>query len=112
MKSPKFQIFKDGAGEFRFRLLAGNNEVVLASEGYKNKAGCQNGIESVKKNSGDDARFVTKSSTNDETYFELTAANSQVIGTSQMYKSESGRSNGIKSVQKIAAGAPVEDTTG
>ena len=47
---PKFEIFKDKAGEFRFRLKAANAEIIAASEGYKAKAGCLNGIESVKNN--------------------------------------------------------------
>ena len=48
--NPKFEIYVDKAGEFRFRLKAKNGEPILASEGYKTKAGCKNGIESVKKN--------------------------------------------------------------
>ena len=47
---PKFEMYVDKAGEFRFRLKAKNGEPILASEGYKTKAGCKNGIESVKKN--------------------------------------------------------------
>jgi len=47
---PKFEIYKDEAGEFRFRLKAGNGEIIAASEGYKAKAGCLNGIESVQNN--------------------------------------------------------------
>ena len=48
--NPKFEIYVDKAGEFRFRLKDKNGEPILASEGYKTKAGCKNGIESVKKN--------------------------------------------------------------
>ena len=48
--NPKFEIYVDKAGEFRFRLKAKNGEPILASEGYKTKAGCKNGIGSVKKN--------------------------------------------------------------
>jgi len=48
--NPKFEIYLDKAGEFRFRLKAKNGEPILASEGYKSKAGCKNGIESVRKN--------------------------------------------------------------
>ena len=47
---PKFEIYNDKAGEFRFRLKARNGEIILASEGYKTKAACENGIESVRKN--------------------------------------------------------------
>ena len=50
VKHPKFEIYKDKAGEFRFRLKAKNGEIIATSEGYKAKASCENGIESVKKN--------------------------------------------------------------
>lgn len=50
VKHPKFEMYADKAGEFRFRLKARNGEIIATSEGYKAKAGCLNGIESVKKN--------------------------------------------------------------
>ena len=49
-KHPKFEIYTDKAGEFRFRLKATNGQIIATSEGYKAKASCLNGIESVKKN--------------------------------------------------------------
>ena len=47
---PKFEMYEDKAGEFRFRLKARNGEIIATSEGYKTKASCENGIDSVKKN--------------------------------------------------------------
>ena len=52
-KCPKFQIYVDKAGEFRFRLLAKNGQNIAASEGYTKLASCLNGIESVRKNAPD-----------------------------------------------------------
>lgn len=49
-KHPKFEVYTDKAGEFRFRLKAKNAEIIAVSEGYKAMSGCMNGIESVKKN--------------------------------------------------------------
>lgn len=49
-KCPKFQIYLDRAGEYRFRLLASNGQNIAASEGYSRKDSCLNGIESVRKN--------------------------------------------------------------
>jgi uncharacterized protein len=49
----KFEVYKDKAGEFRFRLKAGNGEVIATGEGYKTMASALNGIESVKKNAPD-----------------------------------------------------------
>ncbi len=53
VKHPKFEVYEDKAGEFRFRLKATNGQVIATSEGYKAKASCMNGIESVKKNAVD-----------------------------------------------------------
>ena len=50
VKHPKFEVYEDKSGEFRFRLKAKNGEVIAVSEGYKAKASCLNGVESVKKN--------------------------------------------------------------
>lgn len=49
-KNPKFEVFEDKAGEYRFNLKAKNGQIIAVSEGYKAKAGCMNGIESVRKN--------------------------------------------------------------
>lgn len=50
VKNPKFEVYQDKAGEFRFRLKATNGQVIATGEGYKAKASCLNGVESVKKN--------------------------------------------------------------
>ena len=50
VKNPKFEVYKDKAGEFRFRLKASNGQIIATSEGYKQMASCQNGIKSVAKN--------------------------------------------------------------
>ena len=52
-KHPKFEVYEDKGGEFRFRLKATNGQVIATSEGYKAKASCLNGVESVKKNAVD-----------------------------------------------------------
>lgn len=52
-KNPKFQIYQDKAGEYRFRLTASNGQTIAVSEGYKTLANCENGIASVKKNAPD-----------------------------------------------------------
>ncbi len=59
-KHPKFEVYKDKAGEFRFRLKATNGQLIATGEGYKALAGCMNGIESVKKNAPDAAVVVEK----------------------------------------------------
>ena len=52
-KHPKWEIYTDKAGEFRFRLKARNGQIICAGEGYKQLAGCKNGIESIIKNAPD-----------------------------------------------------------
>ena len=59
MKHPKFEVYTDKSGEFRFRLKATNGQVIIASEGYKKLESCMKGIESVKKNAAD-AKIVTE----------------------------------------------------
>ena len=51
--NPKFEVYKDKAGEFRFRLKARNGEIILVGEGYKAKASCLNGIDSIRRNAPD-----------------------------------------------------------
>lgn len=88
---------------------AENGQIILSSEGYTSKASCLNGIESVKKNSADTKRFTKTKTPTNMFRFALTAANSQIIGTSQNYKSESGRNNGIESVKKNAPKAEIKE---
>ncbi|MBS1508845.1 MAG: YegP family protein [Bacteroidetes bacterium] len=105
----KFVISTRSNGEFQFNLKADNGEVILTSEGYTTRAACDNGIESVRKNATDDARYDRKRSTNQKHYFNLKATNGQVIGTSEMYESSSAMETGIASVKKNAPGATVSN---
>jgi uncharacterized protein len=82
-----------------FVLKAANGEVILNSEHYAAKASAQNGIASVQKHSADDAMFEENTAKDGRFYFNLKATNGQVIGTSQMYTTESARTGGIASVQ-------------
>lgn len=103
----KFVITKRANGEFQFNLKAGNGQTILASEGYTTLAACKNGIESVKKNAAEDARFERKEAKNGAPFFNLKATNGQVIGTSEMYSSVAACENGIESVKKNAPEAEI-----
>lgn len=105
----KFVITKRKNGEFQFNLKAANGEIILTSEGYVTRAGCNAGIESVKKNSPDDSKFERKISKNNKFYFDLKASNGQVIGVSEMYNSQEAREHGIESVKKNAPEAVTVD---
>ncbi|MFB2120420.1 YegP family protein [Parapedobacter sp. 2B3] len=105
----KFVISTRKNGEFQFNLKAGNGEVILTSEGYTAKASCLNGIESVKKNASDDNRYDRKEAKNGKFFFNLKAGNGQIIGSSEMYESASGRDKGIESVKRNASDATTDD---
>jgi uncharacterized protein len=105
----KFELKKSKNDKFYFSLLAGNGQIILQSEMYESKASAQNGIESVKKNATDDARYERLNSTKGEPYFVLKAGNHQVIGNSQMYASEKARDNGIVSCSSNALQALIDD---
>jgi hypothetical protein len=103
----KFEVYTDKAGEFRFRLKASNGQTILASEGYKAKSGCNNGIESVKKNASNDSNYERKLTSSGKFMFNLKAANNQIIGTSELYETAASRDNGIESVKSNAPDAVV-----
>jgi uncharacterized protein len=107
----KFELKRSKNDKFFFNLLASNGQIILTSEMYEAKASATNGIESVKKNAGDDARYDKLNSSKGEPYFVLKAANHQVIGNSQMYSSEATRDNGIASCKSHAPGAATDDQT-
>jgi len=107
----KFVISKRKNGEFQFNLLAGNGQVILASEGYASKPSCVNGVKSVMKNAADAKRFEAKVAKNGKFHFNLKAGNGQVIGISEMYESQSSCENGIASVKKNAPAATIDDQT-
>ncbi len=106
----KFEIKKDKAGKFRFNLKAANGLVILSSEAYNTRKACDNGIESVRKNSKDDSKFDRTKAKNGKSRFNLKAANGQVIGTSQMYAGNSSMEKGIASVKKNASDAKVVES--
>jgi len=105
----KFEIYKDKAGEYRFRLKSSNGQTILASEGYSKKASCTNGIESVQKNCLDAKCYEKKTTAGGKFRFSLKAKNGQVIGTSENYDTESARDNGIAAVGRAAPAAVIDD---
>ena len=103
----KFVVNTGKDGKHYFRLKAGNGEIIYSSKGYATRKSCLNGIESVRKNSQDEERFEVRTAKDGRSYFVLKASNGQEIGRSQMYKSDSGCRNGMKSVAKNAADSAV-----
>lgn len=106
-----FEIFTDQASEYRFRLIAPNGEIILASEGYTTKASAKKGIASVKRYAIRDEYYDRKTTKNGLARFNLKAANHEIIGTSESYVSVTGRDRGIASVKRNAPNATVVDLT-
>jgi uncharacterized protein YegP (UPF0339 family) len=105
----KFEITKAKDGDYHFHLKAANGQIILTSQMYKEKSSAEGGIESVKKNALEDHNYERKEAHNGEHMFNLKAANHQVIGTSQLYKSIESREEGIASVKENAPGATIHD---
>ena len=106
-----YELSKSSDGQFRFVLKAANGETILTSELYKARASAENGIASVQKNSPLDERYEKKTAANGKFHFNLKAANSQVIGSSQLYATEQSRDGGIASVKNNGASTTIKDNT-
>lgn len=107
----KFVISRRINGDYQFNLKAGNGQVILTSQGYAGRSGCENGIDAVRENSLIDQRFQRLDSTNGKLYFNLLAGNFQIIGVSQMYANDASRNAGIESVKHNAPIASLVDET-
>ncbi|MEH6800643.1 MAG: YegP family protein [Halopseudomonas sabulinigri] len=106
-----YELSKSTDGQFRFVLKAGNAETILTSELYTTRASAENGIASVQKNCEDDGRYDRKEAKNGKHYFNLKAANHQIIGTSQMYAEARNAETGIQSVKSNGTSSVTKDKT-
>jgi uncharacterized protein YegP (UPF0339 family) len=77
-----FELRRGTRGAFRFNLKAGNHQTILTSETYTTKEAALNGIESVKKNAAEDAKFDRRTAKDGSPYFVLVAGNKQIIDKS------------------------------
>ena len=123
MVNAKFQIYKDKAEKYRFRLRAPNNKIVTVGEAYESKAGCLKGVNAVKKYCRSEIEDLIKTEEKkpvpkfqlykdrDEKYrFHLMAPNYEVVAVSEAYESHAGCLNGVKAVMNYCD-AEIEDMT-
>ena len=103
-----FELKKSG-DKYHFVLKAANGQVILSSQMYASKASASNGIDSVKNNCDNDNCFERKTAKNGKFHFNIKSTNGQIIGSSQMYASESGMNNGIESVKTNAPKAEIKE---
>ena len=121
--SSKYQVYRDVAGKYRFRLRASNNKIVAVSEAYENKAGCMNGVKSVQKNCSShiedktvemeklsNPKYELFTDVSSQFRFNLKAANGEIIAASEGYETKQGALNGIDAVQR-SCDAEIEDLT-
>jgi uncharacterized protein len=106
-----YEVTSNDKGQVSFVLKAGNAEVILRSEQYESKGSAEKGMASVQANSPLEERYERKDASDGRTYFTLKAANHQVIGTSQMYKSVASRDAGIESVKTNGPSTTIKAAT-
>jgi uncharacterized protein YegP (UPF0339 family) len=96
----RFEQFIGEDDQTYFHLLAANGELILRSEGYTSATAAKGGITSVKKNGTSDARYKLLQADNGEYYFNLTATNGQVVGTSETYGAKADAQKAIAAVKR------------
>ena len=108
----KFEVYQDAAQEFRWRLKAGNGEVLATSgQGYRAKTDCQKGMERIEKEA-DKLVFEVYQDHANEFRWRAKATNGQVVATSsQGYKAKADCEKAIDLIRKGAAKSDVEDKT-
>ncbi|MGF0239393.1 YegP family protein [Rhodococcus sp. IEGM1300] len=106
-----YELSKTSSGQFRFVLKAANAETILVSEHYTSRSGAESGIAAVQKNSPLDERYERKNTKDGHPYFNLKAANHEIVGSSEAYSSDAAREKGIASVKAIGPTTVIKDKT-
>ena len=106
-----YELSKSSNGQFRFVLKAANAETILVSEQYTSHSAAENGIAAVQGNSPLDERYEKKTTKDGHPYFNLKAANHQIIGSSESYSSEAACAKGIAAVKSNGPTKVIKDKT-
>ncbi|MEO6809457.1 MAG: YegP family protein [Isosphaeraceae bacterium] len=106
-----FELSNSSDGQFRFVLKSEDDAILITSELYKAKNSAENGIASVQTNSPMDDRYERKKSSNGKYFFNLKAANHQVIGTSTMHATIQERDAVIDAVKTNGPSQTIKDNT-
>jgi hypothetical protein len=108
--TPRYQLRVAANGQHYFNLTAENNKIILTSEMYASKEAAEEGIAAVRSNGPLAERYDRRKSIDGQDYFVLKAANHEVIGQSEMYRSAAALENGILAVIRVAGDAPSAET--
>jgi uncharacterized protein YegP (UPF0339 family) len=112
MSAPRYEVFKDTRGEFRFNLISKNYQTILtSSEGYKNKSDCYSAIEVCQRNSPYDHYYDRRTTVSNGYYFTLRSGNGRDIGRSEDYETSWGRNQGIEAVKRDGPTKTIVDKT-
>ncbi len=106
-----FEIYQDAGGEYRWRLKAGNGEILATpGQSFKTKASCQESVERLKKNAGSDkAKFETYEDNKQNHRWRMVASNGQTVASSsQGYKAKADCQKAVELIKKEAKNAAVE----
>ncbi|MDL5595736.1 YegP family protein [Bacillus subtilis] len=106
-----YELSKSSNGQFRFVLKAANAETILTSELYTSHSAAENGIAAVQSNSPLDERYEKKTTKDGHPYFNLKAANHQIIGSSESYSSDAACAKGIAAVKSNGPTKVIKDKT-
>ncbi len=101
----RFETFKGLDEKFYFHLKAENGQLVLHSQSYASKAGATGGIDTVRSNGVNAARYQVREAADGQFYFVLKAGNGKVIGNSELYDSKAGAEAGIEATQAVLRSA-------
>ena len=93
---------------FSFSFVDAQGKMIVKSENYKAKSSALNGIESVRKNCQEDGRYELKESKNGKFFFNLKAANGQIVATSTLYATTAERDRAVGALKKDGPKAPQE----
>jgi len=99
--SAHFETFVGADGKTYFDLVAGNGQNVLRSQGYSSSTSAKTGMNSVVANGPETAAYSILEASDGSYYFNLTAANHEIIGTSQMYSSKYNAQRGASTVRAL-----------
>ncbi len=106
-----FELSKSKDDQFRFVLKSADDKTLLSSELYKAKASAEHAIKSVQGNCTEESRYECKEAANGKFFFNLKAANHQIIGTSPLYATAEARDAAIASMKSDGATTTIKDNT-
>lgn len=102
-----FEVFEDGDGHSRFKLVGADGRAMLTSHGFSDERSARRGVITLQKNAVLDERYERKLDDDGARYFELKAGNNRVLWTSASYPDEEALEGEIQRFVATALDASV-----